>query len=349
MDEIKVGVVGCGLISKLRHIPAYKRLKGVKIQAVSDLNENLVKETAQEFKIPEYYTDTSKMLAEEDLDIIDICVPPQIHSAIAIEAMENGSNVIMEKPMALKSSDCEDMIKISKKKDLKLSVVHNNLFHPPVIKAKEMVNKGKIGEFRGMRIFFSTPKYDMLDLKEHWYHKLPGGMMGETGPHTSYLSLYFLNEIKNVDIFAKNFSNYDWAPHDDFRIEVEAENGFSSITLSYSTNYWWSNIDIIGTDGMLTVDLPTMQIVENKVDNLNYNTIGKHSIRAVGQRLGNTLSNTINVLTGSQRIGTEIVVEKFVDSILNDSPLPVTAQEGLEATRLMEMIVDKYNRKYELD
>ena len=56
-----------------------------------------------------------KCLHEEDLDIVDICVPPQIHAAIAIEAMESGANVIMEKPMATKVSDCDEMIKISRK------------------------------------------------------------------------------------------------------------------------------------------------------------------------------------------------------------------------------------------
>ena len=76
--------------------------------------------------------------------------------------MASGSHVIMEKPMALKASDCEEMIKIAKEKDLKLSVVHNDLFHPPFIKAKELVEKGEIGEFRGMRIFLSTPKHDMM-------------------------------------------------------------------------------------------------------------------------------------------------------------------------------------------
>lgn len=165
MNNLKVGVVGCGLISKLRHIPAYKRLKNVEVMAVCDLNEELAKETADEFEIPKYYTETAKMFSEENLDIVDICVPPQIHAPIAIEAMENGSHVIMEKPMALKASDCEEMIKIAEKNNLKLSIVHNDIFHPPFLKAKEMIKDGQIGDFRGIKIFLSTPKHDMLNLK----------------------------------------------------------------------------------------------------------------------------------------------------------------------------------------
>ncbi|MBI5459246.1 Gfo/Idh/MocA family oxidoreductase [Methanobacterium sp.] len=349
MSDLKVGVVGCGLISQLRHIPAYKKLKGVQLQAVCDLNEDLARETAEKFKVPNFYTKTSKMFADEDLDIVDICVPPQIHAPIAVEAMESGSHVIMEKPMALNASDCEEMIRIAEEKDLKLSVVHNDLFHPPFIKAKEMVHKGEIGEFRGMRIFLSTPKHDMIDLKDHWYHKLPGGVIGETGPHISYMSLEFLENIKNVDVFAKSFLNYDWAPHDDFRIEIEAENGFSSVALTYTTNYWAATIDIIGSKAMLHIDLDAMQLVKHKLGELSYMPVAKQSLGHVGQRIGSTLSTTINVLSGRQKIGTEIVVEKFVESILNGDPLPVAAQEGLEATKLMEDIVGTYKKKYGLE
>jgi UDP-N-acetylglucosamine 3-dehydrogenase len=346
MSNLKVGVVGCGLISKLRHIPAYKRLKNVELTAVCDLNEELARETANEFKIPKYYTETAKMFLEKDLDIIDICVPPQIHTPIAIEAMENGSHVIMEKPMALKASDCKEMIKIAGKNNLKLSIVHNDIFHPPFIKAKEMINEGQIGDFRGIRIFLSTPKHDMIDLKDHWYHKLPGGVIGETGPHISYMTLEFLNNITNVDIFAKSFLNYSWAPYDDFRIEIEGENGFSSVALTYTNNYWAATVDIIGTDAMLKLDLDSMLLIKHNLHELSYIPIAKQALSSVGQNISNTFTKAFTIFIHRQRIGTESVIEKFVESILTGSPLPVTPEEGLNATRLMEKIVEEYNNKY---
>ena len=348
MKNLKVGVVGCGLISKLRHIPAYKRLKYLDVMAVCDLNEELAKDTAKDFEIPNFYTDTSKMFDEEDLDIVDICVPPQIHAKIAIEAMESGSHVIMEKPMATKVSDCEEMIRVSQNNNVKLSVVHNDLFHSPFIKAKELVSNGEIGDFRGIKIFLSTPKHHMIDLKDHWYHKLPGGVIGETGPHISYMSLEFLNNIQNVDVFAKSFLKYSWAPYDDFRIEIEGENGFSSVALAYTTDYWAARVDIIGTEAMLQIDLNSMLIIKHDLSELSYVPIAKQTLGSLGQRLGNTISKTANVISGRQRIGTEIVVEKFAESILDGTPLPVTAEEGLETTRLMEMIVANYQEKYNL-
>ena len=213
---------------------------------------------------------------------------------------------------------------------------------------KELVSNGEIGDFRGIKIFLSTPKHYMIDLKDHWYHKLPGGVIGETGPHISYMSLEFLDNIQNVDVFAKSFLKYSWAPCDDFRIEIEGENGFSSVALAYTTDYWAARVDIIGTKAMLQIDLNSMLIIKHDLSELSYVPIAKQTLGSLGQRLGNTISKTANVISGRQRIGTEIVVEKFAESILNGTPLPVTAEEGLETTRLMEMIVANYQEKYNL-
>ena len=349
MEKLKVGIIGAGLISKLRHAPAYKRMNNVDLHAICDLNEELAIELAQEFKIPKVYTDSSEMIKDADLDIVDICVPPQIHAPLAIEAIESGCHVIMEKPMALNVSDCEAMIKAADEKQVKLCVIHNDLFHPPFLKAKEMIKNGEIGEFQGMRIVLSTPKHYMIDLKDHWYHKLPGGVIGETGPHIAYMSLEFLNDIENIEVSAKSFLNYSWAPHDNFRIDLEADNGISSINLYYSTNYWLATVEIFGTEAMLHLDLEALSLTKHSLGELSSVPIAKKSLGNISQNIGSLTSTTLNVVTGRQKIGTEIVVEQFVESILNGKELPVTAQEGRECVKLMERIVEEYKTKYELD
>ena len=149
VEKLKAGIIGCGFITKLRHIPAFKKMeKTVDLCAVCDINENLVKETAKEFHIAKAYTSTSTMFSEEDLDIVDICVPPQIHAPIAIESMENGCNVITEKPMALKVSDCDQMIDASQKQGVKMCVIHNIICHRPFLEAREIVAHGAYWEVR---------------------------------------------------------------------------------------------------------------------------------------------------------------------------------------------------------
>lgn len=347
MKKLRAGIVGCGFIAKVRHIPAFKRSKKtVDLCAVCDLNGKLAKETASDFRITNAYSNVSEMLSKEDLDIVDICVPPQVHAPVAVEAIEKGCNVIMEKPMALKTSDCDKMLDASRKHGVKLCVIHNDIFHPPFLKAKELVANGAIGDFVGMRIFLSTPRWDMIDLKDHWYHKLPGGVIGETGPHIAYMSLAFLTEIRNVDIYAKNFLKHAWAPFDEFRIELEGENGISSVALSYTTNYWAANVDILGTETALHLDLQSMLLIRHQLKELRYMPIARSSVSTFSQMVGGMASNVFKVVTGRQRIGTEVVIERFVDSVLTDTQPPVTGEEGRETVRVMEMVVKRYQEKY---
>ena len=347
MEKLKVGIVGCGLVATTRHIPSYLRMKkNVELYAVCDRNENLARETAREFHVSKAYTDVSEMVSKENLDIVDICVPPQIHAPLAIEAMENGCNVLIEKPMALKTSECEQMIDASQKHGVQLCIIHNDNFHPPFLKARKLVADGAIGDFVGMRIFLSTPKEDMLALKDHWIHKLPGGMIGETGPHMAYMSLAFLDNIRNVDIYAKNFLEHPWAPFDEFRIELEGENGISSVALSYTRNCWAANVDIFGTEAALQLDLNRMLLVRHRLKELSYMPIARSSLSTISQMMGGMASNVFGVITGRRKIGTDVVIERFANSVLNNSRPPVTGEEGRETTRVVEMIVERLYQKY---
>lgn len=343
MEKLKVAIIGCGLIAQERHIPAFKKIKNAEIIAVCDINEDLAKEVAEMYKISKAYTNTSEMFKNEDLDIVDICVPPQIHAPIGIEAMNSGCHIIMEKPMALKVSDCDQMIDAAEQNNVEICVIHNKNFHKPFIKAKEMVNDKSIGDFVGMRMFLSTPRWDMIDLEDHWYHKLPGGVIGETGPHIAYMSSEFIKDITNAEIFARNILKHSWAPNDEFRIELEGKNALSSIELSYSMNYWVCDVEIIGTDMLLRLDLNGMILTKHCLKKLKLTSLAKYYISNILQITRGVLSNVL----GSRKIGTEVVIEKFIESIQNNSKPPVTGQEGREAVRIMEMIISKYNKKFE--
>ena len=347
MEKVKVGVIGCGFIAKVRHIPAFKKMnKRVELCALCDLNEGLVNETARDFHVPRAYTSTTEMLSREELDAVDICVPPQIHAPIALEAMEHGCNVIMEKPMALTTSDCDAMIDSAAKRGLRVCTIHNQVFHPPYLKAKELVANGEIGQFTGMRLLLASPRHEFIDIKDHWYHKLPGGVIGETGPHIAYMSMAFLTNISAADVYAKSVLKRPWAPFDEFRIELEGENGFSSVTLSYTGNYWTNLTDIIGTEALLRIDTERMLIVKQSLKELHYVPIASSTLDTVFQEAGSIAANTVKAMFGRNAIGTNSVIQQFVTSLVDGAQPPVTEAEGREAVRIMEMVVARYREKY---
>ena len=347
-DRLKAGIVGCGAIAGIRHIPAFLKLKGkVTLQAVCDKNEGLARDTARKYGISGVYTDLSKMLAEEKLDVIDICTPPQIHAPLTIEAMESGCHVVLEKPMALKTTDCDDMIAAYQKHNVKLCVIHNQLFYPPVIKARELVAKGAIGDFLGMRIFMSDPRDEMIMREDYWIHKLPGGVIGETGPHPVYKSLAFIGKVTNVGVHARNFLKHPWAPFDDFRIELEGEKGSSSIVISYPGNRRASTIDLMGTEGALHLDLLSMLLIrQGRNESMKPFALASSSLGTAAQIIGGVAGNALRVLSGQGEFyGHNAIISDFIDAIFNDRQPPITAEEGRETTRVIEMIVEKLREK----
>jgi len=346
LKKLKVAVVGAGFVAQKRHIPAFLRLRrDVSLCAVCDLNLELAKNVAGRFEIPNAYSNLSDMLKKEHPDVVDVCTPPKIHASVAIEAMENCCHVLLEKPMASEISDCDKMIEASKRYGVKLSVVHNQRFYPPFLRAEELVRTGFIGELTGMRIVSLTSREEYLVNENHWIHKLPGGIIGETGPHVVYMSLAFVRNVKNVEVVARKITNYPWVLFDDYRIEIEGENITSSIIVSHVNNYTASNVELFGTDYSLGMDLQSMLLVRYKRGNLKPLGVARSSISVAWQMMKGIASNTIKTMFGRPMLGHDIMIEKFVKSIINNEPVPVTPEEGRETVRLLESIVEKLKSK----
>ena len=346
MSELKVAIVGTGLIAVKKHFPAFLRLdKKICIVAICDLNEARARETADRFGIPTVYTDVGEMLSREKPDLVDICTPPKTHANLAIRAIEHGAHVLIEKPMALDVSECDDIIRTAQQQSRKVCVAHSDLFYPPFLRARELVARGAIGEFMGMRIFLSTPTDYMTSRKDHWAHRLPGGVIGETGPHVVYMTLAFINPIREVKVHALKSLPYPWSTFEDYRIDLVGEQATSTITSIYTTDQWAAQVDIWGTEGMLKLDLELMSLIRYRRNALSPWRIAASGLSESVQLIRDTMWTGTQVLLRRFKKTHDILIERFVDSILNDTPPPVTAEEGREAVRVMNLIAEQLGRQ----
>lgn len=342
---LKVAVAGCGFIAERKHIPAFLALRDkVKVVAICGLDEGLARQVSKKFNISKAYHNFSQMLREQQPDVVDICTPPSTHASLAVEAMEGGAHVLLEKPMALDLSDCNKMVDLSTKSGRKVCIIHNQIFNPAFMKAKELFLEGAIGDFLGMRLLLSTHIDYMTSRETHWAHKLPGGVLGETGPHAVYMSLAFLQDVKSVDVYAKKFyPQYPWSGYEDFRINLIADNGVSSITLTYGSNQWAADLEIFGKEGILRADLQTRTCYLYKRSDLTGMSLGLSTLNVLSQTLRGLLSNGIKLISG--RNGDwdshSIEIRKFVESILKGKEPPVTGSEGRKVIQVMEMIVER--------
>ncbi|MFW6457725.1 MAG: Gfo/Idh/MocA family protein [Planctomycetota bacterium] len=110
MKPVNVGIVGCGAIGP-SHIEAGQASEGVNIQAVADIDEEKARKTAEEFQIPEHYTDAQKIFDHPDIEGVVLALPTGFRGELAIRALDAGKNVLLEKPAAM---NCEELEEIKK-------------------------------------------------------------------------------------------------------------------------------------------------------------------------------------------------------------------------------------------
>ena len=341
MDRLRVGLIGSGFIAKQKHLPGWEKArKKAQVVALCDPNEAQAKELARAHGVPKVYKDFRQMLEAEHLDAVDICSPPRTHAELAICSLKAGAHALIEKPMAINTEECDRILAAARETGRKICVAHSDLFYPSFLKAREMVRAGAIGDFRGMRIFLSTPMDYITSKPDHWAHKLPGGVIGETGPHVIYMTLAFINPIRAVRVTArKQLAAFPWSPYEDYRLDLIGDDASSSVALTYATNRWAVQLDLWGSEGHMKFDLETQTLIVHGRANLKPVTLGFSAVKEAGQMLGGTLGTGLSYVTGKFENTHERLVREFVDSIQNDLPTPVPPEEGREAVRVMDLLV----------
>jgi predicted dehydrogenase len=343
MTRLKAVIVGSGLIAKLKHIPAFQRhSRKVHLSGLCDVNLDAARQVAAANGIPNAYDSVADMIDKEKPDIVDICTPPKTHASIAIDAVQRGCHVLIEKPMAMSVEECDAIIAASRANNVKVCVVHSDLFYYPFIKARRLVREGAIGTFRGMRVFLSTPTDYITSKEDHWAHKLPGGVIGETGPHLVYMTLAFINPIHDVHVMAKKLlGQYPWSRFEDYRIDLAGDQGISSSTITYGSDQWLARVEIIGDKAILLVDLEAMSLVVYRRDRLKPVTIGMSVLNECKDLLGSLAVAGSRYLSKSLRTTHDFIIEGFADSILGNTPPPVTPEEGRESVRVLRIIAEQ--------
>lgn len=140
-DMLKVGVVGVGGISGA-HIPAWEAREDAELVALCDVRQ----ECLDKYPEKRHYTDFEEMLANEELDILDICLPTYLHVEFAIKALEKGIHVICEKPISLHAEDITRAYDTAHKNHVNFMIAHVLRWWPEYELLKQLNDSGKYGK-----------------------------------------------------------------------------------------------------------------------------------------------------------------------------------------------------------
>ena len=343
--SLRVGIVGCGQIARESHIPALRKSKGVEIVAVCDTNKDLAIRVANKLKISRAYDNFTEMLRNEQPDVVNICTPPNTHSSLCIQAAEAGCHILVEKPMAPTAGDCEEMITAARNNQVSLGVVHNELFKPVVVAAISIVRRGDIGDLTGIAIQFSRGKDDdWIVNKDHWCHKLPGGIFCDILPHTIYLALELLGGLEPVAVETKKFGSYEWMQMDELYMILKGANGLGTVISSCNWPKETAIIDIFGTKVNLHIDIYNAVLTRYGHWGSGRPSRAIENISQSLQQVFCILSTATKKVLGRYHTGDYICIHKFIESIRNDTLPPVTGEDGREVMRVFEKIVDKIEK-----
>ncbi|MGI9418869.1 MAG: Gfo/Idh/MocA family protein, partial [Geminicoccaceae bacterium] len=148
-----VGIIGTGRIADL-HAIEYRQNPDAKIVALCDLDPALAQSRAEAWDVDDAFItdDIDALLAQSDVDLVDVLLPHHLHLWGALKAIDAGKIVSLQKPMCVSLAEADQLVAAAEAAERPVKIFENFLFHPPVIKALELVESGAIGEPISIRI-----------------------------------------------------------------------------------------------------------------------------------------------------------------------------------------------------
>jgi len=233
VESIKWGVIGAGGIADRRTIPeGILPAENSKLIAVMDAIPEVTKRIAQKYRAKRAYFKEEDLVRDPEVDAVYIATPVYLHAKQAILAAEAGKHILCEKPLALSISGCEDIMAACRRNNVKLMVGFMMRFHTCHEKAREMIEKGMIGQLVMGRAQLTC-----------WYPKIPGawrqdpklgggGALMDMGIHCVDLLRMFIGEVDEVSAFA-NTIVHEYPVEDTSTMIMRFRNGAHGIVDNY--------------------------------------------------------------------------------------------------------------------
>lgn len=322
MQKLRVGVVGSGAMGK-SHIRIYSELNNVDLVAVCDKNKEEIRNLKGKYHLSTY-NNVEDMLKNEKLDAVSVCVPTKYHKDIGLKFIDNNINVLIEKPLATNTIEAKEIVRKAENKKVKLLVGHIERFNPAVRELKKRIGNNELGKIYKVQCNRMSPfPQRVIDV----------GVVIDLAVHEIDIIRYLVN-AKIHRIYAETAQRIH-SKHEDLMVgTLRFENNILGIiNVNWVTPKKIREITITGEKGMFKANYLTQDIVfyENDFANKKF----KYS--------EDTLMSVVEGKSYPIKINKEeplkIELKSFVDCIVNDKPPYVTGQDGIEALKIAEKLI----------
>lgn len=328
-SPVNFAIVGCGRIAQ-RHAE-HIRNKG-KLVAVCDVVKEKADKMAEEYNAKAFYDLDQLLTSGSDIDVLSVCSPNGLHAQHAIKALNAGMHVLCEKPMALTTYDCGEMIKAAERANKRLFAIKQNRFNPPVVAVKKLLDEGKLGKVYSIQLScFWNRNPDYYHNSWKGTQLLDGGTLYTQFSHFIDLLYWLVGDVKNVQAMMANYAHQGIIEFEDTGvIALEFHNGAIG-TINYTVNSYKKNME-----GSLTIfgEKGTVKIGGQYLNELEYQEIEGYKIENLPE--GNKANNYGNY-QGSMS-NHDKVYDNLIEVLRHNAAISTSSFEGLKTVEIIEKI-----------
>lgn len=350
---LKVAIVGCGKIAD-SHLEQIQKIPGCAVVAACDREVLMAKQLCERFQIEQAFSDLQQLLQSCRPDVVHITTPPQGHFPIGRQCLEAGAHIYVEKPFTVNTREADELIACARRHGRKLTVGHDLQFSHVARRMRQLVRDGYLeGAPVHMESYYcyelSSPTYAkaFLSNSQHWVRALDGKLLHNIISHgIARIAEYFTGD--HLQVFAHGFvspllrSLGEEEIIDELRVTmIEDRRATAYFTFSSQMFPSLNQFRVYGPRNGLVIDEDHQTLTRHPGARLkSYAEKFVSPLVLAKQQVGNVFGNMRKFLRNDfhMKSGMKFLIERFYESILRDTPPPISYREILLVSRIMDDI-----------
>ncbi len=331
MEKVKIGVIGLGGVAQLVHLPNFAKIPNADLTAVAEVNRNRLLTISDKFNVKQRFSNHNDMLEKSDVEAVIIATPTSTHKDIAIDCLNAGKDVLIEKPMARTYAEAKQIVDAAKKNKRKLMVGMNLRYRPDTMLLRSFINSNEIGE----PFYVKCGWIRKQSSSEKWFTKKEesgGGVIIDLGIHIMDLALWLLDYPEIASVSAQNFHHYTKSVEDTSISCIKCKNSaVINIEVSWSLPVEKDHffLEVYGTKGSFSINpFKLYKKVENDYINLTPTQVDNPTVLFKKSYLNE--------------------LKSFIGAVNGLNPVFSPGEESMQRLKIIEAMYESAEKKHEI-
>jgi predicted dehydrogenase len=340
---LRAALIGAGQIAR-QHLSCLKTLPGVQIAGVCDLSPAVAESIAERYGVPAWFTDYAVMLREAKPDVVHITTPPNSHYRLAMDSLQAGAHVVVEKPATATLAELEQLVSYAGQRQLVLTEDHNYVFNHATREIARWVQSGDLGAVVHVEVMMSLNLFGPGGFADpnarHPALALAGGAIADFLPHLASLAHRFIGAHRRAQaIWTKR--KVSILPYDEFHGVVEGERGTATLGFSATAQpdaFW---LRVFGERAQASTNLFETRLTFERLRDgpkpLQPLKNGLEEGKAVRRAAIGTLMRKFKPGPGAYDGMWHLLAETY-GALARGTPLPIPIEDVLAVNRMVEAL-----------